>query len=124
MIDGPVSASGRPLRMCDTCLAVDDHPRHVYATSGREGDRVNYTNEQRESAIAAADNDPKKLLALMRDFEDVATQMKHLDCCLNDGCPDSTCNQRLDDPDDPFDGGSTVGAELIKKFDILNGGEK
>lgn len=113
----PLSAAGRPLRLCDTCLAVDDHPRHVYATSGATGDRVTYTDEARERAFALAGDDANKFKALAIDLPDDATQMKHLDCCLADGCPDGTCQRKLDDPKDPFDGGKTVGAPLVSKYE-------
>lgn len=116
-MNSPVSDSGRPLRLCDTCLVVDDDPRHVYATSGVAGDRVTYTEAQRQQAIASAGNDPQKLLVLMRDIEDAATQMKHLDCCLGDGCPDQTCDRRLADADDAFDGGKTTGKALVAKLE-------
>lgn len=108
----------RPLRLCDSCLIVDDEPRHVVGLSG-ENEVQTYTDEQRAQAIDNCAGDPAKLTALLRDLPDVATSMKHLHCCLSDGCPTGSCQARLTDPADPFDGGKTTGAALNKKMEAF-----
>lgn len=113
----------RPYRLCDSCLAVDQDPRHNHGVG--PDDQVTYTDAERATAlekVAAAGNKPEHLLALMRDLEDRGTQSKHMDCCLTDGCPDGTCGARKADPDDPFDGGKTTGAALVAKFEKRNEG--
>lgn len=107
---------GRPLRLCDSCLVVDNHPRHVYGTTGRDGDRVTYTNEASNEAFGKAET-KEEFRVLSIDMADDTTQMKHLDCCVADGCPDGTCDRRLADSIDPFDGGKTTGPALIKKLE-------
>lgn len=102
-----------PKRLCDSCLVVDQDPRHVY---GDERGQIAYTDEQRKSAFDNAEGDTEKLTVVMRDMSDDGTQVKHMDCCLADGCPDGSCQRALDDKDHPFDGGKTTGVALSKKL--------
>lgn len=114
MTDSPYQYA--PPRLCDTCLTVDGDPRHVFGVRGDQAEQVTYTEEQRKQAVENAGGDSTKVAALLRDLMDSGTQSKHLDCCLSDGCPDGTCQRKLEDPDDPFDGGTTTGPALSKKF--------
>lgn len=77
----------RPVRVCDSCGGVDDHPRHVVATEpGRGATRP----EVAEAALAAV---PAAARAdVVRQVNDTSTTMKHMDCCRADGCPDGSCH--------------------------------
>lgn len=81
-------ADKRPLRMCDSCGQVDDHPRHVHGTGQGE---ANTTPAILSLAITASEGDEEARQAVLRHAQDSTTQMKHLDCCAADGCPDGTC---------------------------------
>jgi hypothetical protein len=74
--------------MCDSCGQVDDHPRHVHGT-GEGG--ANTTPAILSLAFDAAGSDEEARQNLLRHAQDTTTQMKHLDCCAADGCPDGTC---------------------------------
>lgn len=81
-------ADKRPMRMCDSCGQIDDHPRHVHGTGTGE---ANTTPEVLSLAVAASEGDEEARQAVLRHAQDSTTQMKHLDCCAADGCPDGTC---------------------------------
>lgn len=73
-------------RMCDSCGGVDDHPRHVHGLGeGEEPTSPAVAKKALENA--GGDND-----AVLAHVYDKATQMKHLDCCQADGCPDGSCD--------------------------------
>jgi hypothetical protein len=102
---------GRPLRVCDSCGAVDDHPRHspVGAEPGHTA-----TSGPSDAVIArvTAEAPPEELGRLLRDLMDTTTVDKHLDCCVADGCPlpaddPSNCNNRLRGSD------GATGADLL-----------
>jgi len=80
----------RPLRICDVCGGVDDHPRHLVAAALGEIP-VNQAN----LAKVLADNslDPDTKAAIVADIVDTTTQYRHFDCCTNVGCPDGTCDR-------------------------------
>jgi hypothetical protein len=80
----------RPLRICDVCGQVDDHPRHLVAAALGEIP-VNQENLSRVLADASLDTDTKA--ALIADIVDTTTQDRHFDCCTNVGCPDGTCDR-------------------------------
>lgn len=72
--------SERPLRLCQECGGVDDHPRHVVLVNFETQDAVpdsewfnNLPNDVPISAIAQA-------LA-------PTTIVRHIDCCAALGCP-------------------------------------
>lgn len=79
----------RPLRMCDTCGGVDDHPRHVFAHA--PGDGVTST-ETAGLALRNAGDDEAASVAILAQVMDNTTVMRHMDCCREAGCPDGTCN--------------------------------
>lgn len=96
---------GRPLRVCDLCGGVDDHPRHVIA--GAMPDvfpRV--ADDIVDKVLAAAPDEHKG--QLLRDLLDTSSSDRHLDCCRDAGCPDSTCNQ------------VTASAEHLRGSELLN----
>jgi hypothetical protein len=91
-LKGPVvSASniggGRPLRVCDLCGGVDDHPRHSLAGTipGYEGFPRPSQDVVDRVLDSAAGEDRARLL---RDLYDTATSDRHLDCCAAAGCPE------------------------------------
>lgn len=79
-------AEKRPMRMCDSCGQVDDHPRHVHGVESGAA-----TNpEVAAAAVEAAA--PEDKAAIIAQIQDQTTVMKHMDCCRADGCPDGSCN--------------------------------
>lgn len=98
----------RPLRLCESCFKVDRDPRHVVGGAGEMGRGVEILQGRGYSEL--------EQVVAQRDLTDSSTVLKHLDCCLADGCPDGSCNARLEDPADPFDGGKTRGDALVKKL--------
>lgn len=67
----------RPLRFCDVCGGLDDHPRHVLADPGN-GSKP--TPEFLESLPEGA---PISAVALLLDPN---TTIRHMDCCAAAGC--------------------------------------
>lgn len=92
----------RPMRMCDSCGQVDDHPRHVFATA--DGDGVTDSTIGAKALRAASEEDFEAILAQVQDG---ATIQKHMDCCRADGCPDGSCNA------------VTAGAEDLRGADLV-----
>lgn len=76
-------------RLCDSCGQVDNHPRH---THGLGPDAPNPTSPEiaRAALKAATDETWEDLYA---QVEDGRTQVKHIDCCAADGCPDGSCDR-------------------------------
>lgn len=80
---------GRPLRVCDLCGQVDDHPRHVIAGAMRDAfPRV--ADEVIEQVLANAPEHERG--RLLRELLDTASSDRHLDCCREAGCPDASCD--------------------------------
>jgi hypothetical protein len=80
---------GRPLRVCDLCGGVDDHPRHVVAGAIRDTfPRV--ADDIVEQVLANAPDSERG--RLLRDLLDTGSSDRHLDCCRDAGCPDGTCD--------------------------------
>lgn len=82
-------AAERPLRLCDKCGALDDHPRHVISVGS--GDNTPTPDFQRKVMDLVA-GDADRMTLAVRELLDTSTTMKHMDCCRADGCPDGTCN--------------------------------
>lgn len=77
---------GRPVRVCDLCGGVDDHPRHV----------IDGTDPDAQVVAAPTDDIVNRVLdaapaadraRLLRDLMDTASSDRHLDCCAAAGCP-------------------------------------
>lgn len=81
-------AETRPIRMCDSCGQVDDHPRHVFAHAPGDGSTDATVGVQ---ALDAAPDEASKA-AVITHIKDDSTTMRHMDCCRQAGCPDGTCN--------------------------------
>lgn len=81
-------AEDRPMRMCDVCGGVDDHPRHVFAYAAGDGATDNTVG------LKALDNAPAEHReAVLAQMQDTSTIMRHMDCCRSVGCPDRTCDE-------------------------------
>lgn len=88
------NAGKRPVRMCDACGGVDDHPRHVHGTAVGESNTTPDIVAKALDNVGSLGNDLDRAsarLAVLGHVQDSSTQMKHLDCCAADGCPDGTC---------------------------------
>lgn len=98
--------NGRPVRVCDACGVVDDHPRHSFAgtipgqeITGPPDEEV--LNRMLETAPVA---DRSRLVGALMDR---STIDRHLDCCREVGCPLSA--------DDPHNcANKTAGAEELR----------
>lgn len=82
----------RPMRGCDICGVVDDHPRHV-VTAGVG--TFPPDNDLLDRLLAAA-NTPDEMRAVTRQVSDTSQQTRHMDCCREAGCPDGSCNAIAD----------------------------
>jgi hypothetical protein len=95
---------GRPLRVCDLCGAVDDHPRHVIAGQFDVG-LFRPSDGALDRVLAEA---PEELRAgLVRDLLDTSSSDRHLDCCRDAGCPDGSCARVTEGAED------LTGADLL-----------
>lgn len=78
---------GRPLRVCDLCGGVDDHPRHVVAGNVRGV----FTPSDGALERVMADAPEGQRNQLVRELMDTTSSDRHLDCCAAAGCPDGSC---------------------------------
>lgn len=78
----------RPVRICDLCGGVDDHPRHVIAHAAGEGVTPHDVGLR---ALEAAPKEHKA--AILAQISDTSTTMRHMDCCRDAGCPDGSCSE-------------------------------
>lgn len=100
--------AARPLRLCDSCAQLDDHPRHVIGVAS--GDNTPPPEfVQRALDLAGPDNNA----VVVSELLDTSTTMKHMDCCAADGCPDGSCTDIVADAD------GAQGDELVE---LLTGG--
>ena len=76
----------RPKRLCETCLKLDDYPRHILATAAGESGVL--TAEQLDSLPA---NTPPAAVAQAMD---PTTTIRHIECCADQGC--ALCRETLD----------------------------
>lgn len=79
----------RPLRVCDVCFQVDDHPRHQIANPIGA---VPVDYEGLKTVLRNVDAQTDAGGKVIADFLDTSTQLRHLDCCRASGCPDGTCD--------------------------------
>jgi hypothetical protein len=84
-----MTSTARPLRVCDVCGQVDDHPRHVFVGSPDEYP----VNDEMAEAILAMDLSPEDKNRIYKEVQDTTVQQRHMDCCRDAGCPDGSCQQ-------------------------------
>ena len=97
----------RPLRGCDACGLVDDHPRHVYGLDYLPVEQHVQTPPEIASQMIANTDDPNVRMSLLAHIQDNTTVIKHFDCCRAAGCPDGSC------------GVVTAGAEDLRGKDLV-----
>jgi hypothetical protein len=68
----------RPLRLCDVCGQLDDHPRHVQSARGTAA------LPSREFLESLGTDVPATAIAQLMNPN---TTVRHLDCCAAEGCP-------------------------------------
>lgn len=91
------NGDGRPLRVCDLCGGVDDHPRHSFGGPLTGVFRAP-SDETVEKVLAAApDADRARLL---RELMDTSSLDLHKDCCRDAGCPTGDCDDELSEVGD------------------------
>jgi hypothetical protein len=85
---------GRPLRVCDLCGGVDDHPRHSFG-----GPQTNmFRSPPKEIVDRVLDNAPDDARhELLSALFDTSTVDLHKDCCRDAGCPTGDCTAELDE---------------------------
>lgn len=99
----------RPLRVCDLCGGVDDHPRHVL-TGGTQTDdgMVPFEKPGQDILAKVLANAPESdRVRLVDELLDINASDRHMDCCRVAGCPDGTCNTQ------------TAGAEELRGGALL-----
>ena len=77
----------RPVRMCDSCGGVDTAPRHVHGVGPGQS-----PTDPAVADKALANAGDAHRAAILQQILNTDTQVKHLDCCASDGCPDGSCN--------------------------------
>lgn len=81
--------SERPVRGCDICAQVDNHPRHVMGVPADFPGAVpsdDVLDRLEQAGI------PGRAL---REQLDPLTVVRHFDCCAQVGCLDGSCDQVL-----------------------------
>lgn len=69
--------SERPLRFCDLCYGLDDHPRHVF-----DGQTITDGRPDLADDFDFAGAPVSAVLQLLEP----TTRVRHMDCCAADGC--------------------------------------
>lgn len=80
----------RPVRGCDVCGGVDDHPRHVIAGERGAAGKADPEIVRRTIANSAGYDDATRN-AVLESILDDSSQDRHRDCCRAVGCPTGTC---------------------------------
>lgn len=73
----------RPLRFCDLCMGLDDHPRHVVAH--RPGEGASRTWEE-IGELDTTGIDPQAFALAAAQLMNADTTIRHIDCCKAAGC--------------------------------------
>lgn len=88
--EGPMATKeARPLRICDLCGGLDDHPRHVIAQAPGS---VPVSREHLAAVLGDTSLDAETKTQLAVDITDTSIQQRHMDCCREAGCPDGSCD--------------------------------
>jgi len=91
----------RPLRVCDLCGGVDDHPRHVLTGQKFEKPGPGIVAKVLANAPEA------ERVRLVDELLDTNASDRHMDCCRVAGCPEGVC------------GPQTAGAEELRGGALL-----
>lgn len=80
---------GAPVRGCEGCGGVDDHPRvtHYLAVGDARG--------QVPAEIIQLLMDNGISAQMLAEIQDPATMIKHHDCCAEGGCPTGECVSKV-----------------------------
>ena len=108
-VDGEGNEIPRPMRICDVCGQVDDHPRHIVAFPP---DTLPVNQAQLAAVLDMDWLTSEERAKIVADIVDTSTQLRHMDCCTTVGCPDGTCDVHSND---------LTGAALLAE--ILGGGQ-
>lgn len=81
--------SERPLRFCDICGGLDDHPRHVKSRV-KAGDGA----PTPEFLRSLPDGAPAEAIAQLMD---PTRTIRHHDCCAANGCSECTGTEAAND---------------------------
>jgi hypothetical protein len=102
----------RPLRHCDVCAGVDDHPRHVIGAAAGEG----RTSDEVADRVLASIPPGGDVAGVVRGLRDDITIYRHMDCCRAVGCPadrpEDSCAVRTAGAEDKR--GSALVRHLVK----------
>lgn len=100
---------GRPLRVCDICGGVDDHPRHVLTGGTKTDDGIVLFEKPGPDIVEKVlTNAPVADRArLVDELLDTNASDRHKDCCREAGCPEGLC------------GPQTAGAEELRGGALL-----
>lgn len=71
----------RPMRLCDVCGGLDDHPRHV---TGLPAGAIEGTPSN-DRLVELTDGRTIPVLAL-KELLNPTTIVRHMDCCAAQGC--------------------------------------
>lgn len=82
----------RPVRVCDICGGVDDHPRHVLGGSDPGAFPV-VNRDAVRSVMRNADLTDDVKEQAVGDLSDMSSQYRHMDCCRAVGCPTGDCDR-------------------------------
>jgi hypothetical protein len=103
----------RPIRGCDVCGGVDDHPRHVIAGApGAAGNADPVIVRRTVANCTALDLDEATASAVLAGIMDTSSQDRHRDCCRSVGCPTGTCNDVADLVGDKLRGADLLDATM------------
>src|SRR4051812_16120354 len=69
----------RPMRLCDVCGQLDDHPRHVIAHHPQSTDGT----QSADVVIPPGQSIPT---AALLEFGRPNVSVRHMDCCASQGC--------------------------------------
>jgi hypothetical protein len=99
----------RPLRFCDLCGGLDDHPRHVKQLPPEATD-----GSPDAAVIAGIKNANEAPMEAVRQLYAENLQVRHMDCCAAAGC--ETCEAT------EADYGERRGQELIAYLEEARNG--
>lgn len=88
------AADKRPMRVCDVCGKIDDHPRvqHMFGATGAPSVRADLMR----SVALHDDMTDEERQAALDELADPRSALRHHDCCVESGCPEGTCGPVLE----------------------------